>query len=167
MDEVLGFSCRVARKQLERAGALLVSRLSELLAMEPCRVDEYLRVVPNTTGIYLISEKDTGCLYTGVSFGKQNRLRKRIGQHLPVPPNRPRENSGAILAERIAMEIVGLPSQTPRKRVYADEAFRNEFWRLRHRVRKMDIQYLAVADKREGKALETLAVLVLLPRYNW
>ena len=168
MDEGVGFSRRVTRTPLERAGAFLVSQASELLAMTPCCVGKYLRVVQNTTGVYLISEKDTGCLYTGVSFGKKNRLRARIRQHIAnVQCNRPRQGSGAILGDRIAMETVDLSSHPPRKTVYADEAFRNEFWRLRHRVRKMELRYLEVADKREGKALEAFAVLVLQPRYNW
>ena len=146
----------------------LSGQLGQLLNATPCRVEEYLEKVPRSNGVYVFSEPKTGWMYVGVSVGKANFLRARIGQHIPnIPPDRPRRGSAAILAERMAMEALQLDTNVlPAAQRYASEDFRIEFHRLSERIGKMDLRWLEIASKQEAKDLEKFAVVVLQPRYN-
>ena len=146
----------------------LTCKLSQLLKATPCQVSEYPEKVPRSSGVYLFSEAHTEYLYVGISVGKTNHLRARIGQHVPnIPPGRQRKGSAAILAERIASETLRIDRQIISKvELYSDQDFRSEFYRLRHRIRNMELRWLTIKDKQEATELETFAILVLQPRYN-
>ena len=143
-------------------------KLNQLLLTEPTLVQEYREKVPRTTGIYVFSEVDSGWLYVGISVGKSNNLRSRIGQHIPnIPPSRPRKGSAAILAERIAMETIGLDDKVlSKEKLYSRTDFRDEFFRLQPRIANMDLRWLTLNDRRQARELEAFAVLMLQPKYN-
>lgn len=146
----------------------LTRKLDQLLLTSPILVQDYRERVPRSTGIYVFSEVDSRWLYVGISVGKKNNLRSRIGQHIPnIPPSRPRKGSAAILAERIAMESIGLDGKgLSKERMYSQHDFRDEFFRLRHRIENMDLRWLTLEDKQQAQSLEAFAVLVLQPKYN-
>lgn len=154
----------LSQPDLTRLGEIN-ARLRRLLAATPCRLGQYRRKVPCTSGVYLISEPEIGHLYVGTSTGKKNHLRARIGQHIPtVPPDVPRKGSAATLAERMAAEAVG--SHKRGKILYTDPTFRRALWRLRFRIEAMELRVLEIGDFAEVHALETFTRVVLQPRYD-